>query len=192
MERIPKELLGGQTEDYVEYSRTGEVVKGRERAKAVSKYDEDGTYPSLDSLQVSLCSFSDSTVFPGNHTSTWGSYYAAQSGLWGFACCHSHTIKSYCAGKASILAAAAEANGNLGLLTSRAEADQKTMVQLKEEERKGKRKAGDDDESGGAEKKKMAGDGAKVTYNNGSAPTEAEMGKLRSFALASLWVLIVF
>lgn len=65
------------------------------------------------------------------------------------------------------------------------------MVQLKEEERKGKRKAGDDDESGGAEKKKIAGDGAKVTYNNGSAPTDAEMGKLRTSLLASFRVLTV-
>jgi pre-mRNA-processing factor SLU7 len=62
LERLPKELLSGQTENCewsriwrrtsvealrltcidVEYSRTGEVVKGRERAKARSKYDEDG------------------------------------------------------------------------------------------------------------------------------------------------------
>lgn len=42
LERVPRELLGGQTEEYVEYSRTGQVVKGRERAKARSKYDEDG------------------------------------------------------------------------------------------------------------------------------------------------------
>ena len=43
LERIPRELLGGQTEDYVEYSRSGAVVKGMERAKARSKYDEDST-----------------------------------------------------------------------------------------------------------------------------------------------------
>lgn len=42
LERVPKELLGGQTEEYVEYSRTGQVVKGRERVKAKSKYEEDG------------------------------------------------------------------------------------------------------------------------------------------------------
>lgn len=42
LERAPRELLGGQTENYVEYSRTGQVIKGRERAKAKSRYDEDG------------------------------------------------------------------------------------------------------------------------------------------------------
>ena len=29
----PKELLIAQTENYVEYSRTGQVIKGQERAK---------------------------------------------------------------------------------------------------------------------------------------------------------------
>lgn len=42
LESAPKELLQGQTEDYVEYSRTGQVIKGRERAKTRSKYPEDG------------------------------------------------------------------------------------------------------------------------------------------------------
>lgn len=40
--KVPKELLQGQTEEYVEYSRTGKVIKGRERVKARSKYLEDG------------------------------------------------------------------------------------------------------------------------------------------------------
>jgi pre-mRNA-processing factor SLU7 len=40
----PKELLLAQTETYVEYSRTGRVIKGQERAKAKSKYEEDGKY----------------------------------------------------------------------------------------------------------------------------------------------------
>lgn len=42
LEKAPKELLQGQTEEYVEYSRTGQVVRGRERVKAKSKYPEDG------------------------------------------------------------------------------------------------------------------------------------------------------
>lgn len=42
LEKAPKELLQGQTEEYVEFSRTGQVLKGKERAKARSKYPEDG------------------------------------------------------------------------------------------------------------------------------------------------------
>ncbi len=40
--KAPKELLQGQTEEYVEYSRTGQLIKGKERVKARSKYAEDG------------------------------------------------------------------------------------------------------------------------------------------------------
>jgi pre-mRNA-processing factor SLU7 len=39
----PQELLLGQTEEYVEYSRAGQVIHGKERAKARSKYPEDGS-----------------------------------------------------------------------------------------------------------------------------------------------------
>ena len=50
LEKAPKELLLGQTEEYVEYSRTGQVIKGKERAKTRSKYPEDGTFIVLLSL----------------------------------------------------------------------------------------------------------------------------------------------
>ena len=43
LETAPKELRLGQTEEYVEYSRAGQVIHGKERAKARSKYPEDGT-----------------------------------------------------------------------------------------------------------------------------------------------------
>lgn len=44
LESAPRELLEGQTEEYVEYSRTGQVIFGRERVKVRSKYAEDGEY----------------------------------------------------------------------------------------------------------------------------------------------------
>ena len=37
----PKELLLAQTEHYVEYSRSGAVVKGQERSRVKSRYEED-------------------------------------------------------------------------------------------------------------------------------------------------------
>ncbi|KZV81228.1 hypothetical protein EXIGLDRAFT_779959 [Exidia glandulosa HHB12029] len=89
----PKELLTGQTENYVEYSRTGQVVRGSERVKARSKYPED--------------------VFINNHTAVWGSFYDKTAGKWGFACCHSFIHVSYCAGQAGIEAAAASSAANL-------------------------------------------------------------------------------
>lgn len=78
LEAPPKELLLAQTEHYVEYSQAGKVIKGQEKAKVVSRFEED--------------------VYPGNHTSVWGSYW--KSGRWGFACCHSLEIISYCSGAA--------------------------------------------------------------------------------------------
>lgn len=41
MDAPPRELLLAQTEDYVEYSRHGAVLKGQEKAVARSKYEED-------------------------------------------------------------------------------------------------------------------------------------------------------
>ena len=37
----PRELLLAQTEQYKEYSRSGNVIKGQDRAVAKSRYDED-------------------------------------------------------------------------------------------------------------------------------------------------------
>lgn len=77
----PRELIFAQTEEYVEYSRTGKVIKGQEAAVAKSRYEED--------------------VYHGNHTSVFGSYWSA--GQWGYKCCHSFIRKSYCTGKHSPL-----------------------------------------------------------------------------------------
>ncbi|KAH8814755.1 pre-mRNA-splicing factor SLU7 [Flagelloscypha sp. PMI_526] len=82
LQAAPLELRQGQTENYVEYSRTGQVIKGKERAKARSKYPED--------------------VFINNHTAVWGSWYDPSNGTWGYACCHSIIHISYCTGKAGI------------------------------------------------------------------------------------------
>jgi pre-mRNA-processing factor SLU7 len=82
LQAVPKELLQGQTENYVEYSRTGQIVKGKERAKAKTKYPED--------------------VYINNHTAVWGSWYDRLSGSWGYACCHSIVHLSYCSGQEGI------------------------------------------------------------------------------------------
>lgn len=73
----PKSLLLAQTEDYIEYSRLGKVIKGQEKQVIKSKYEED--------------------VYINNHTSVWGSYWSG--GQWGFKCCHSFIKNSYCLGE---------------------------------------------------------------------------------------------
>lgn len=72
----PQELLFSQNDNYVEYARDGRILKGRERAYVKSKYEED--------------------VLVGNHTSTWGSFYDAATGKFGYKCCHQTSRRAYC------------------------------------------------------------------------------------------------
>ncbi|KAG5890405.1 hypothetical protein JTB14_026287 [Gonioctena quinquepunctata] len=74
----PKSLLLAQTEDYVEYSRSGKIIKGAEKEVIRSKYEED--------------------FYMNNHTSVWGSFW--KGGQWGYKCCHSFVKNSYCLGEA--------------------------------------------------------------------------------------------
>jgi pre-mRNA-processing factor SLU7 len=74
----PKQLLLAQTEEYVEYSRHGTLLKGQEKARVKSRYEED--------------------VYINNHTTVWGSYW--RDGRWGYRCCHSYLRESYCLGQA--------------------------------------------------------------------------------------------
>ncbi len=81
----PKELLMAQTEHYIEYSRTGDVVKGPERAQARSKYEEDHV-----------------EKYGSGHTSVFGSFFDADQHKWGYACCRSTFRASYCTGLAGL------------------------------------------------------------------------------------------
>ena len=78
LEAPPRELIFAQTEDYVEYTRHGKVLKGEENPVVRSRYEED--------------------VYLNNHTAIWGSYW--NEGKWGFKCCHSFVKNSYCTGQA--------------------------------------------------------------------------------------------
>lgn len=80
----PKALLLAQTENYVEYSRSGKVVKGQEKPVVRSRYEED--------------------VLINNHKAIWGSHW--KDGQWGYSCCHSFIKNSYCVGESGKLEAA--------------------------------------------------------------------------------------
>lgn len=72
-----KELAGATKEEFVEYDEAG-LIKGAPGRSTKSKYAED--------------------VFPGNHTSIWGSWWSDFK--WGYACCRSFVKNSYCTGEA--------------------------------------------------------------------------------------------
>ncbi|XP_030639790.1 pre-mRNA-splicing factor SLU7 isoform X2 [Chanos chanos] len=115
----PRELLLAQTEEYVEYSRHGAVLKGQEKAVARSKYEED--------------------VLMNNHTSIWGSYW--KDGIWGYKCCHSLVKQSYCTGEAG----KKTSNSSCllfedGLMAKQEEEEPKTLLEMHQEKMKEKKK----------------------------------------------------
>ncbi|KAL1376398.1 hypothetical protein pipiens_004415 [Culex pipiens pipiens] len=73
----PRALLLAQTENYVEYSRFGKIIKGEDKPIIRSRYEED--------------------VFVNNHTTVWGSFW--RDGVWGYKCCESTIKNSYCVGE---------------------------------------------------------------------------------------------
>ena len=77
----PRELIFSQTEAYVEYSRSGKVIRGQESNAVKSRYEED--------------------VFINNHTSVFGSFW--REGKWGYKCCHNFVKNSYCTGKCLVI-----------------------------------------------------------------------------------------
>ncbi|KAG8822125.1 mRNA splicing protein [Serendipita sp. 399] len=185
LQKPPKELLMGQTESYVEYSRSGQVVKGKERAKARSKYQED--------------------LYINNHTQVWGSWYDVSTRQWGYACCHSTTQASYCTGEAGIVAAEASSHAMMiKMEQSRVEEQKKAeaaaatrnqqeksskrlgeqnpqldkdkLAQALKDERK--RKAGEDEDRFGADKKRK--------YNNNSMEVDVTEEDLEAYRLSRL------
>ncbi|XP_053318613.1 pre-mRNA-splicing factor SLU7 [Spea bombifrons] len=123
----PVELLLAQTEDYVEYSRHGTVIKGQEKAVVRSKYEED--------------------VLINNHTCIWGSYW--KDGYWGYKCCHSFVKMSYCTGEAG------KSVMNTDLceedLIETVEEMPKTLVEIHQDNLKKKKKKKKHHKSGGSD-----------------------------------------
>lgn len=98
----------------------GKVVRGAE-AVVRSRYEED--------------------VYPGNHTSVWGSFWA--DGRWGYACCRSHLKASLCMGSRvqdvaqEMAQLRQEAAGAAGGGTAEAGADDTDAAQLKRKREEG-------------------------------------------------------
>mmetsp|Transcript_1782 Transcript_1782/g.5053 ORF Transcript_1782/g.5053 Transcript_1782/m.5053 type:complete len:561 (-) Transcript_1782:668-2350(-) len=81
LQKPPEELVFAQTEEYVEYTPTGALRDGREKAVVRSKYEED--------------------VHAHNHSCTWGSYFDRRTFRWGYADDHATTRNAYGMGAAA-------------------------------------------------------------------------------------------
>ncbi|KAM7000346.1 pre-mRNA-splicing factor SLU7 [Tautogolabrus adspersus] len=115
----PRELLLAQTEDYVEYSRHGAVLKGLEKAVARSKYEED--------------------VLISNHTCIWGSFW--KDGFWGFKCCHSLVKQSYCTGEIGVGISNQDCVPfEEGLIEQQEEEEPKSLLEMHRDKMKEKKK----------------------------------------------------
>uniref|UniRef100_A0A7N6B249 Pre-mRNA-splicing factor SLU7 n=1 Tax=Anabas testudineus TaxID=64144 RepID=A0A7N6B249_ANATE len=126
----PRELLLAQTEDYLEYSRHGAVLKGLEKAVARSKYEED--------------------VLINNHTCIWGSYW--KDGCWGYKCCHSMVKQSYCTGETGIRTIVLHVH-HAGVFNHQMHQD-KMKEKKKKKSKKNKKRNSDSSDSEDEEKKK--------------------------------------
>nr|XP_006823575.1 PREDICTED: pre-mRNA-splicing factor SLU7-like isoform X2 [Saccoglossus kowalevskii] len=133
LEAPSNQLLLAQTEDYVEYSRHGTILKGQEKAKIKSKYEED--------------------ININNHTSVWGSFWKA--GNWGYQCCHSFVKHSYCTGEAGKMVSDNLIDGLLegeeqeeekDLPKTLLEEHQEKMIKQKKDKKKKKKKNNEDSE----------------------------------------------
>lgn len=80
LQPLPKDLIYGQSQSYFEYDSSGRQIKGPQKPKVLSRYEED--------------------VYKNNHSSIWGSYW--KCGRWGYKCCHSLEKASYCLGDAGM------------------------------------------------------------------------------------------
>ncbi|CAD6890533.1 unnamed protein product [Tilletia controversa] len=138
---VPKELLTGQSENYVEYSRSGQIIKGAPRVKVKSKYDED--------------------VYENNHTAVWGSWYDLGSAEWGYGCCRSTIPNSYCTGQAGISAAA-----TAGPSVVRKSATNEAMAPPPVPSSSSKRASDEKDKAGGESSKKKRRRSASVSSSS--------------------------
>jgi len=80
LEKPPAELLFAQTEEYTEYTRSGALVAGKEKAVVRSKYEED--------------------VHTHNHSCVWGSFFDRQTFRWGYEDDHGTIRNAYGTGEA--------------------------------------------------------------------------------------------
>ncbi|KAJ9661269.1 mRNA splicing protein [Neophaeococcomyces mojaviensis] len=122
-------VIATSSSAYIEYDPETGRPKDYVKTVARSKYPED--------------------IYPGNHTSVFGSYW--REGRWGYQCCHSFVKNSYCTGEEGKRGFAEEEAQRLGrnLIT-----DGGLQEERADEQPSRKRKADDDDvdqKGGGSE-----------------------------------------
>lgn len=159
LEAPSKSLLLAQTEEYVEYSRTGKVVKGHEKQTNRSRYEED--------------------ILINNHASVWGSYW--RDGVWGYQCCHSFIKNSYCVGENGKLQSPAAASMSMPSSSSSAGFEQQQQLQRQKQQLAEQTSAADDESSAieAANTKKLASSNDDNQSDSDSSDSDADSAEER-------------
>jgi len=87
-DNVPKELLTGQSEQYTEYTPTGQPLRPSQRLLGNGSNGAKASEEKKEEL------------FDGNHKAPFGSWTEPTSGKGGYDCCHSVVKNSYCTGEA--------------------------------------------------------------------------------------------
>ncbi|UZJ52651.1 hypothetical protein CBS101457_001971 [Exobasidium rhododendri] len=85
---VPKELLTGQSEQYTEFTPTGQPIRPSQRL-----LQSNGNNAKVEEEKKE-------EKYDGNHKAPFGSWTEATSGKDGYDCCHSTVKNSYCTGEA--------------------------------------------------------------------------------------------
>lgn len=97
---VPKELLTGQSESYVEYTPTGQPVHRAQRIIGANPQRENSAEKSGVKKQDAKSEEKKAELFDGNHANPYGSWADPATGKIGYECCHSTIKNSYCTGQA--------------------------------------------------------------------------------------------
>lgn len=99
----PRDLLLGVAvqEGFREYTLDGKLAAAPGlRAAAAEPLVATGEVPALNALAPGAKANGGSKykedVYPGNHSSVWGSWFDTDAGAWGYACCRSTFYRSIC------------------------------------------------------------------------------------------------
>lgn len=104
---VPKELLTGQSETYVEYTPTGQPIHRAKRIIGANDQPKSVAENSNVKEGHSAKEEKKNVLYDGNHIHPYGSWTDSSSGKLGYDCCHSTVKNSYCTGQAGKEAAAA-------------------------------------------------------------------------------------
>lgn len=99
------ELYGTSTAAQPVPQHIKQLIEDELKQKQINQNDTDvNSGSAVADPTIRTKSIYDEDIYPGNHSSVWGSYYDLSSHTWGYACCHQMYKSSYCTSNQGIQA----------------------------------------------------------------------------------------